>query len=181
MRRAKTAGWVLATAMIAGCSSMGPIARHDGAGPVGPSYVAGKGVQMFPASPTVMADVKDAMSDVGIHSIHQVREPNNTDVLEGTTADNRRAQVAIQPRGTRMVVTTKIGWRGDEALSRAVLDRISIRQGALPASATPIDAATAAPAPAEPAPNPFASRGAVSDATMLRGQLESGYSPSPVP
>ena len=119
MRRANTAGWLLATTMLAGCSSMGPLARQNVAGPVGPSFVSGKGVQMFAASPTVITDVKDAMTDVGIHSIHQVREPDNTDVLEGTTADNRRAQVAIQPRGTRMVVTTKIGWRGDEALSRA--------------------------------------------------------------
>lgn len=182
MSRSKRAGWLMAAAMLAGCSSTGPLARRDAAGPVGPSFVSGKGVQMFAASPNVITDVKDAMTDVGIHSIHQIREPDNTDVLEGTTADNRRAHVAIQPRGTRMAVTTKVGWRGDEALSRAILDRISIRQGKLPASAMPVEPAPVAasePEPAAEARDPSA--GGVSDEVMLRNQLESGFNTSPVP
>ncbi len=79
-----------------------------------------------------------------------------------------------------MVVTTKIGWRGDEALSRAILDRASIRQGTLPASAVPAEPPSGAVA-TEPDAGPTRSRAGVSDETMLRNQLESGYGSSPVP
>ncbi|WP_435017595.1 hypothetical protein TA3x_005214 [Tundrisphaera sp. TA3] len=174
MRHAMTAGGLLAISVFAGCSSTGSLGRQAVTSPVGPSYVAGKGVQVFPASPAVMSDVKDAMTDVGIHSIKQVREPDNTDVFEGTTADNRKAQVAVQPRGSKMVVTTKIGWRGDEPLSRAVLDRISIRQGTMPDSAIPVTpASNASPLETEPEPETQANVG-VPDSVMLRSQLESG-------
>lgn len=179
---------LLAAALLAGCSSTGNFGRQAvTAGPAGPSYVSGKGVQVFNATPTVMTDAKDAMTDVGIHSIHQVREPDNTDVFEGTTADNRKAQVAVQPRGSKMVVTTRIGWRGDEPLSRAVLDRINIRQGNATPSAAPARAAATGPAsepgplPAPEADAPAPAQPGVSDAVMLRGQLESGYGQNPVP
>ena len=185
MRRLTMAGGLLATSltMAAGCSSTGNFGRQAVSSPAGPSYVAGKGVQVFAASPTVMTDVKDAMSDVGIHSIRQVRDPDNTDVFEGTTADNRRAQVAVQPRGSKMVVTTKVGWRGDEPLSRAMLDRISIRQGNMPATAAPVGPAPASPFAAEPEPEarPETSGVGVPDSVMLRSQLDQGFGQSTLP
>lgn len=175
------------TAGLAGCSSTGSFGRQAVTGPVGPSYVAGKGVQVFAATPTVMTDVKTAMGEVGIHSIRQVREPDNTDVFEGTTADNRRAQVAVQPRGSKVVVTTRIGWRGDEPLSRAVLDRLTILQGGSPAtvaSGPTLTPAPSAPPYEMPAADPDKEKpqvGGVPDSVMLRNQLESGYSQTPIP
>ena len=183
MRYATRVSTPLATMMLmvlAGCSSTGSLGRQAVTSPVGPSFVSGKGVQVFAASPAVMTDVKDAMTDVGIHSIKQVREPDNTDVFEGTTADNRHAQVAVQPRGSKMVVTTKIGWRGDEPLSRAVLDRISIRQGGSPAAVVPVSPTAPTESPLEEKPEENTRKG-VPDSIMMRSQLEAGYNQNPVP
>jgi hypothetical protein len=130
----------LGAATVAGCSATdGPFGRESLVGPVGPSYSGGRATQMFPNSPSFVADVKDAMTDVGMHSFKESKEPSGGTLIEATTTDNRRARVTVQTRGLRNVVTARIGLLGDEPLSRAMLDRISFRQGSLPASALPAD------------------------------------------
>ncbi len=175
MRRTMTAGLALAAALGGGCSATnGPFGRDKLALPVGPSYVGGRGMQVYPTSPAIVANVKDALSDVGIRSIRQSEDPGGTIILEGKAADDRRARVTILKSGTRATVAARVGWLGDEPLTRALLDRIGNRQGTLPPQPTP-----AAEKPADPPSNPFLSRDAVPDEIMLRNQLNEGYSPNP--
>ncbi len=177
MRGTWTAGMILGAALLAGCSTTGPFGRDKLVVPVGPSYVGGRGVQAFPTSPNLLDNVKDAMTDVGMHSIRQVPEPNGLMALQAVTADGRAARVTIQTTGVRSLVASKIGWFGDEPLTRALLDRLGTRQGSLGPALDPAEA----PAEAERPDNPFLSRRAVSDSTMLRDRLDSGLIPSLTP
>jgi hypothetical protein len=173
-RRTWTASLILGVSMIAGCSTTGPFGRERLSLPVGPSYVGGRGMQMFPTSNTLLANVKDAMSDVGIHSIVQNEDPSGLIILEGKTADDRKARVTIQTSGVNSTVSAKIGWMGDEPITRAMLDRLGSRQGNMPPQ--PFDAETPAE---EPKPQKILSRDAVPDAVMLRDQIDNGTRPSP--
>jgi hypothetical protein len=90
------------------------------------------------------------------------------------TADDRKARVTVQTSGVNSTVSVKVGWLGDEPLTRAMLDRLSSRQGNLPPQ--PIPAATSE----EPVrTQPLLSKDAVPDSVMLRDQLESGIRPGP--
>jgi hypothetical protein len=176
MRRTWTARMILAVSMIAGCSTTGPFGRERLSLPVGPSYVGGRGMQMFPTSPDLLTNVKDAMSDVGIHAIVQNEDPSGLIILEGKTADERKARVTIQVSGTNSTVSAKIGWMGDEPITRTILDRLGARQGTMPAMPLPADSAKPADAPRT---QPILSRDAVPDAVMLQDQIHSGIMPSP--
>jgi len=176
MRRTWTARVILAASMIAGCSTTGPFGREKLSLPVGPSYVGGRGMQMFPTSPNLIINVKDAMSDVGIHSIIQNEDPSGLVILEGKTADDRKARVTIQTSGTNSTVSAKVGWMGDEPLTRAMLDRLGSRQGTMPPQPLPEDAEAGE---SKPKSQGLLSRDAVPDAVMLRDQLENGMRPSP--
>jgi hypothetical protein len=176
MRRTWTARMILAVSMIAGCSTTGPFGRERLSLPVGPSYVGGRGMQMFPTSPSLLANVKDAMSDVGIHSIVQNEDPSGLIILEGTTSDDRKARVTVQTSGTNSTVSVKIGWLGDEPKTRAMLDRLSTRQGTMPAQPLPEDTSAEGPPPRN---QPLLSKDAIPDAVMLRDQMDNGTRPSP--
>jgi hypothetical protein len=176
MRRAWTARMILGLTMVAGCSTTGPFGRERLSLPVGPSYVGGRGMQMFPTSPTLLANVKDAMSDVGIHTITQNEDPSGLVILEGRTADERKARVTIQTSGTNATVSAKVGWTGDEPLTRAMLDRLGTRHGTMPPQPMAEDAASTTDAPRT---QPLFSRGAVPDAVMLQDQIHSGIMPQP--
>jgi hypothetical protein len=180
MRRTRMAGIILAASMLAGCSTTGPFGREKLALPIGPSYVGGRGMQMFPTSTALLTNVKDSMSDVGIHSIVQNEDPSGLIILEGRTADDRKARVTLQSSGINSTVSAKISWLGDEPLTRALLDRIGSRQGTMPAQ----PAINPSPEPDEksaekPRTQSIFSKDAVPDATMLRDQINSGIMPSP--
>jgi hypothetical protein len=174
MRRTRMAGIILAASMLAGCSTTGPFGREKLSLPVGPSYVGGRGMQLFPASTNLVANVKDAMSDVGVHTIIQNEDPSGAIILEGKTVDDRKARVTIQTSGVNSTVSAKIGWLGDEPITRALLDRIGSRQGTMPPQPN------AAETSSEPARSqPLFSKDAVPDSVMLRDQIGSGSMPSP--
>jgi hypothetical protein len=174
MRRTWTATLILGVSMIAGCSTTGPFGRERLSLPVGPSYVGGRGMQIFPTSTTLLTNVKDAMSDVGIHTIVQNEDPSGLIILEGRTADDRKARVTIQTSGANSTVSAKIGWVGDEPITRSFLDRLGSRQGTMPPQ--PFEADSPAE---EPKPQNILSRDAVPDAVMLRDQIDTGFMPSP--
>ncbi|MHC5542385.1 DUF3568 family protein, partial [Singulisphaera rosea] len=77
------------------------------------------------------------------------------------------------PGATR--VSVRIGWFGDEPLSKALMDRIGVRLGTLPPTAIPTDP------PSEPGSNPYFSKSAIPDSVMLRDQADAIYRDSPVP
>ena len=174
MRRNRMAGIALAASILAGCSTTGPFGRERLALPIGPSYVGGRGMQMFPTSPDLLTNVKDAMSDVGIHSIAQHEDPGGLVILEGSTTDNRKARITVQTSGANSTVSAKIGWLGDEPITRALLDRLGSRQGLIPPRPIPAEVNEETP-PSQG----LLSRDAVPDAVMLRDQLETGVRPSP--
>ena len=170
---------ILAASMLAGCSTTGPFGREKLALPIGPSYVGGRGMQMFPTSSALLVNVKEAMSDVGIHTVVQNEDPGGVIILEGKTADDRKARVTIQTSGVNSTISAKISWLGDEPLTRALLERIGSRQGTMPPPPT-IDTTPAGEEPADrPKKQAMFSRDAVSDATMLRDQIDSGIMPAP--
>lgn len=137
-------------------------------------------MQMFPTSPTLLANTKDAMSDVGIHSIIQNEDPAGLIILEGRTADDRKTRVTIQSSGVNSTVSAKVGWMGDEPLTRAMLDRLGSHQGTMPPAPDADDStATSELENGKSGPGRMLSRDAVPDAVMLRDQLNSGMMPSP--
>jgi hypothetical protein len=68
-----------------------------------------------------------------------------------------------------MRVSCRIGWFGDEPLSRTLLDRVGVRLGLLPPAAIPDQP------PSAPAANPLFSRAAVPDSEILRDFVEAPY------
>jgi Protein of unknown function (DUF3568) len=166
--------WIVA----AGCSSVRPFAASsvsDGASGDF-AYVAGRATRTFPAPPaTVQPAVLSALDDLRVGAI---RRSNNggTMVIEGTTADNRKALLTLgtQP-GTGSRLTARVGIFGDEPLSRALMDRVAIRLGTLPPTAVPVDP------PSSPDANPYFSRKAVPDALMLKDQADAPFRASPTP
>jgi hypothetical protein len=95
--------------------------------------------------------------------------------LSGRVPDGRPVTVTVRSRGAGSAVGVRVGRFGDEALGRALLDRVGVRLGTRPPA--PIAPET----PSTPGSNPFFSRAAVPDAVMLRDQAEAGYRDRPAP
>ena len=174
MRRMTRACVGLLGMVVAGCMTVSPVA-----GPAqvaaGFEYSAGQATQVFAATPpTVETALRSAMDDLRIRPSPSRHDAGSVSV-EGTTADNRRVVVTLMPTPVSTRVKARIGWFGDEPLSRALMDRLAIRLGALPPSAVEVKP------PAAPASNPLFSRDAVPDSTMLRDQIDAGFHDSPVP
>ena len=131
------------------------------------SYGAGRATQNFAYPPTIVQPaVLAAMEDLRIQTVRQIND-GSTIVFEGTTADNRSASVTLRPNSLGTRLTARVGLFGDQALSRAIMDRIGIRLGSLPPAAIPDEP------PSTPASNPYFSRSAISDAEMLKDRMES--------
>ena len=178
MRGTRILGLLGLTWMLVGCSTTSPFGRERLALPIGPSYVGGRGMQMFPTSPELLTNVKGGMADVGIHSILQNEDPSGLIILEGRTVDDRKARVTVQTSGVNSTVSAKVSWLGDEPLTRAMLDRIGSRQGTIPSQpSNPRDAEE--PSEAKPGSPGLFSRDAVPDTTMLRDQIEGGMNAGP--
>ena len=178
MRRIALTATALAAAFApgAGCQTVGP-ATLAAAGQAGAeyAYTGGRAVQTLVQPPaSVQPAVLSAMDDLRIAGVRQTRDGDAV-VLEGTTADNRRATITVRQNGVGTRLTARFGLFGDEPLSRALMDRVGVRLGALPPSAIPVEP------PSNPASNPYFSRGAVSDAEMFREQAEAPYRSTAVP
>lgn len=164
----------LAAALLVagGCSTTGPFGREKLAVAGSVKYVGGRGYGMYPTTPDIVDNVRAAMTDLGMRSIHPVPEANGILTLEAQTADRRPARVTIQTTGVRSTVGLKVGWLGDEPLTRSFLDRVEARQGALPESASPPEAD-----PDQPPPGARFSRSAVPDSVMTRGVFDPAAGP----
>jgi len=179
MRRTALLAMALwATTSGPGCRTMvGPATLSALAQPAAGefSYSAGRAIQSFAFAPqSVEPAASAAMDDLRIHSIRRTSE-EGTVVLEGTTADNRRASVTIHPQNAGTRVSARLGLFGDEPLSRALMDRINVRLGALPPKAVSADP------PSEPGKNPWFSRTAISDEEMLKDQADAHFKGSASP
>ena len=83
--------------------------------------------------------------------------------------------VTLRPQQGKTRISCRIGWFGDEALSKALLERTGIRLGTLPPAAVPENP------PSTPGANPFFSRDAVPDEEMLRDVAEAPYRDRVIP
>jgi hypothetical protein len=174
MRWIARAAAVFACLVSAGCMTVGPVTGPM-RGENGFTYVAGRASQDFAYPPaTLHAAVVAAMGDLRIEAVRQTNEAGAI-IFTGTTADGRRVSVTLRPNQGISRVSTRIGWFGDEPLSKALLDRIGIRVGSLPPAAIPVEP------PSSPSSNPFFSRDAIPDSQMLRDQADAIYKDTPVP
>jgi hypothetical protein len=174
MRPTLLVATLTATVVLAGCRTVAPVA-----GPAivaaGFAYGGGKATQefAFPSS-VVQPAIVSALEDLKVQKIRQ-RHDGTSQIVEGTTADGRPANVTLRPGVGAARVTVRIGWFGDEPFSKAVMMRIGIRLGTLPPAAIPEEP------PSSPASNPYFSREAVPDALMLRDQAEAPFRDTAVP
>ena len=171
-----TIRWSLAMLALsaAGCSMttpFGPVGQVATLAPPGPSFYAGSGSQLFPASKEFLTQTREAMDDIGLHSIVERQEGPKT-ILEGKTVNGRRAHVEFKPEAGNVRVASRFGPIGDEPLSRAFLDRMTSRLGTVKIEAkSTTDSDTAVILPRRPAPN----RAAQQPGTIVDRQLAGGY------
>jgi hypothetical protein len=121
----------------------------------------------FPAG-AVASAVIEAMEDLDI-TVSRRDHDGPASQIEGRTADNRTVTVTLRPQKPITHVSCRVGWFGDEPLSRTLLHRIGVRLGTLPPEAIPENI------PSSPASNPYFSRDAVPDAEMMRDFIEAPY------
>jgi Protein of unknown function (DUF3568) len=139
------------------------------------SYSAGRAIQDFalPANKVGEA-LTAAMDDLKMTAIEPGRD-GAVYKIDAKTADDRTVMVTMRPRQGQTRLSCRIGWFGDEALSKALLERTGVRLGTLPPAAVPEDP------PSTPGSNPFFSRDAVPDEEMLRDVAEAPYRDRVIP
>ena len=164
----------------AGCSMttpFGPVGQLAAPAPLGPLYFGGNGSQLFPASDTFLVETRESMDDIGMHSIVEKREGNKT-ILEAKTVNGRRAHVEFKPEAGNVRVITRFGPLGDEALSRAFLDRMAARLGTVKVEKKDESVDKSA---AFVSPRPKVNRAYQQSGTLVERQLAGGYRDSLTP
>ena len=168
---------VIAAQVPIGCSMV----THAGGptlGATGYLYQGGQASRGFPyTAEAIRGATIEAMTDLGIQAVQQSADGPGAVRLDGQTVDGRRATIRIGV-GALPVVAVRVGWFGDEPLSRAILDRIGIRLGTLPVEAIPAEPPSD---PGGPTLNSFFSRGEVRPGTPLPIDGDVGYRDSPIP
>jgi hypothetical protein len=89
--------------------------------------------------------------------------------IEARTEDDRSVLVTVRPHQDESRVGCRIGWFGDELLSRAILERTGIRLELLPPAPIPDKP------PSSPDPNPFLGDNTILKDGMIRDMLEAPY------
>jgi Protein of unknown function (DUF3568) len=166
-------GLVVCALAPSGCATVAP--RVESEGSLSASYSAGRAMQDFalPAGP-VGGAIVEAMDDLKMTVTERGRD-GAVYRIDAKTADNRTVMVTLRPHQGQTRVGCRIGWFGDEPLSKALLERTGIRLGILPPAAIPENP------PSAPSANPFFSRQAVPDEVFLRDFAEAPYRDRPVP
>ena len=81
----------------------------------------------------------------------------------------------IRPHREMTQVTIRVGWFGDEPLTKALLERIEVRLGTRSPEAIP------ATVPTAPSSNPYFARDAIPDSVMLRDFADARYNDRVIP
>ena len=159
---------------IAGCATIPPGAEMAAISSSF-AYSAGRGSQAFEAPVSaVLAALNESLPDLDLHSPRAVRDGGVMRV-EAQTADKRKVIATIRTHQGITQVGVRVGWFGDEPLSRSLLDRIGVRLGSRPPEAIP------STAPSTPSRNPFFAREAVPDSEMLRDFAEAPFRDRVIP
>jgi hypothetical protein len=80
--------------------------------------------------------VVEAMDDLQMTSVKRGRD-GAVYKIDAKSADNRSVTVTVRPHQQAAKISCRVGWFGDEPLSRAVLERVGIRLGTLPPAPIP--------------------------------------------
>jgi hypothetical protein len=171
---AGTGAAVILVASCAGCATLGPADPRLGS--AGFAFEEAWATQSFTDPPDrVGAVLPDSMIDLKMQLMHRSQPVETSAVLDGQAHDGRHVRVVVRSRGAGSVVSCRIGRFGDEALCKALMERIGVRLGVLPATAIPDEPPTSSPF------RSLFSKFAVPDAKILREQADAGYRDTPVP
>ncbi len=168
-----TAGSCLAIGLM-GCATLPP-AAEVAATSSAVSYSGARGWESFAAPrAAVVAALSDSMNDLNLGSIRGYRD-GSVSRLEATTRDKERVVATIRSRRDITQVTIRVGWFGDQPLTKALLERMEVRLGARLPEAIP------STVPSAPSRNPYFARDAIPDAVMLRDFVEAPYHDRVIP
>jgi hypothetical protein len=102
-----------------------------------PTFSTGRAVQEFPVFPGAAANaVVEAMDDLQMTAVNRDRD-GAVYRIDAKSADNRSVTVTVRPHQNTSRVCCRVGWLGDEPLSRAILERVGVRLGTLPPAPIP--------------------------------------------
>ena len=172
MRIRRLALLAASAAMLApvGCATTSP-AKPPPSEPPAPTlrYSTGRAMQDFRFPSSVVQDaVAEAMEDLGF-TVTRRSQDGPASQVEGRTPDRRSITVTLRSQNPITRVSCRVGWFGDEPMSRTLMRRIAVRLGTLPPEAVPDKV------PSEPAPNPYFSRDAIPDSEMMKDMIEAPY------
>jgi hypothetical protein len=127
------AQWLVMAALAvaaSGCHTVTPFGSINTLATGGQNYVAGMGTQTYPASEAFVDETRKTLDDLNVRAVARRREAEMV-VFEGKDSKGRSAVVRIVPvaQATKMRVHARFGVFGDETLTRAFLDRLSVRVG----------------------------------------------------
>jgi hypothetical protein len=152
---------------LSGCATVAPGVEQT-TGPTR-SYGGGRAIQEFPRSATIVsATVAEAMDDLKMTGIKRSRD-GTVFKIDARTADDRPVMVTVRPHQEHARVGCRIGWFGDELLSKAIMERVGIRLELLPPAPIPETP------PSAPAPNPFLARDSAVKDDMIREMVDAPY------
>src|ERR1039458_8649977 len=115
---------------LSGCATVTPSVEQSASPSC--SYGGGRAIQDFPRSASVVsATVAESMEDLKMTAIKRSRD-GSVFKIDARTADNRPVLVTVRPHQDQARVGCRIGWFGDEPLSRAIMERVGIRLELLP-------------------------------------------------
>jgi hypothetical protein len=156
-----------------GCATVAPTVVKESS--LSSTYGGGRATQDFTAPIDRAATaVFEAMDDLKITSISRGRD-GSVYKFDGKTEDNRSVLVTLRPNDGQTRVGCRVGWFGDELLSKAVLERTGVRLGTLPPAAIPDKP------PSSPERNPLLKLIAPPDDAMIRDIAEAPYRDRVVP
>ncbi len=172
MRIRRLAFLVASTAALApiGCATTSK-AKPPQDDPPAPSlrYSTGRALQDFRFPSSVVQDaVVEALEDLKFTVTRRGQDGPATDV-EARTPDRRTVFVTLRSQYPVTRVSCRIGWFGDEPLTRTVMRRVEVRLGTIPPEPIPDHL------PSKPAPNPYLSRENIPDSEMVKDMVEAPY------
>lgn len=163
-------------AMLApvGCATTSP-AKQPPADPPAPTlrYSTGRAMQDFRFPPSVVQDaVVEAMEDLKF-TVTRRSQDGGASQVEGRTEDRRTITVTLRYQNPTTRLSCRVGWFGDEPMSRTLMRRVAVRLGTVPPEPVPDKV------PSEPAPNPYFSRDAIPNSEMMKDMIEAPYRTRP--
>jgi hypothetical protein len=150
-----------------GCATVAPNVEHAST-PAG-GYSGGRALKDFPRDPTAVSlAVAESLEDLKMTDIKRSRD-GTVVKLEAKTEDKRSVLVTVRPHQDQSRVGCRVGWFGDEPMSKAIFERVGIRLELLPPAPIPDKP------PSSPAPNPFLLPVEASKENWVRDMIEAPY------